>query len=131
MPWYSKLMEDLHLTVYCQYQNNPIINNIKFFLRPFLPDEIKSVSLVYRSKDDEFLYKTLRMNAEVLKDSIPNYHITVYEAPAGKIIVFYFLVTLLDGTDQIVDHLGKSIEYTILKSNTTTLRMDIQARRTN
>lgn len=120
-------MEDLHLTVYCQYQNNPISNNIKIFLRPILPDEIKSVNFIYRSKDEPN-YKTLQMNTQ--KDSIPSYQITIYDAPAGKSIVFYFLVVLLNGTDLIVDHLGKNIEYKILKSNTTTLRMDIQTRGT-
>ncbi|MBN2154535.1 MAG: hypothetical protein JW776_00640 [Candidatus Lokiarchaeota archaeon] len=115
-------MDLLHLTVYCQYQNNPISNNIKFFLRPILPDEIKGVKLVYRSSEDSN-FKTLKMNTQT--DSIPSYHITIYEAPAGMRVEFFFLVTLLDNTEKILKHQGTNIEYTILKSHTTTLRMDL------
>lgn len=115
-------MDALHLTVYCQYQNNPISNNVKFFIRPILPDEIKFVSLVYRSENSTD-FRTLHMNVQT--DTTPSHQITIYEAPAGLRVEFFFLVTLIDGSEKILKHKGKNVEYTILKSHTTTLRMEL------
>jgi hypothetical protein len=115
-------METLHLTTYCQFDNNPISNNIKFFLRPILPDKIKQLKLVYRSKK-ETEFKTLLMNPN--PNAVPSYQITIYEAPADLRIEFFFIAILNDGSQQILNKDGQNIEYTILKSHTTTLRMDL------
>ena len=115
-------MEKLNLTLYCQFQNNPISNNVKFYLRPFLPDEIKTIKLVYRSKG-ESEFRTLLMNAET--DTMPSYQITIYEAPSGLQIEFFFIASLLDGSEKLLKKNGKNIEYTILKSHPATLRMDL------
>ena len=114
-------MVQLHLICYCQFQNNQISNNVKFFLRP-MDDEIKNIKLVYRSKEESD-FRTLLMNTQ--SDSIPSYQITIYEAPAGLRIEFFFIVTLIDGTEKILKKNGKNIEYTILKSHPATLRMDL------
>jgi hypothetical protein len=115
-------MDPLHLTVYCQFQNNPISNNIKFFLRPILPDAINNIKLVYRSKK-ESEFRSLQMNIQT--DSVPSYQITIYEAPAGLRIEFFFIVTFLDGSEKLLKKHSNNIDYSILKSNTTTLRMDL------
>ncbi|TFG20589.1 MAG: hypothetical protein EU530_02660 [Promethearchaeota archaeon] len=115
-------MDPLHLTVYCQFQNNPISNNIKFFLRPILKDRIKSIKLVYRPKEDSE-FRTLLMNIQT--DSMPSYQITIYEAPAGLRIEFFFIVAFIDGCEKLLKNQSHNIEYTILKSHTTTLRMDL------
>jgi hypothetical protein len=114
-------MDPLHLTVYCQFQNNPISNNIKFYLRPII-DEIKTIKLVYRSKNETDL-RTLAMITQT--DSVPSYQITIYDAPAGLRIEFFFIITFLDGTEKLLKHQGNNIEYTILKSHPATLRMDL------
>ena len=67
--------------------------------------------------------RTLKMHQET--ESMPSYQITIYEAPAGLQIEFFFIVTLMDGSEKILKHNGKNIEYTIMKSHTTTLRMDL------
>jgi len=115
-------MDPLKLTVYCTFQNNPISNNIKFFLRPILPDEIKAIKLAYRSKD-ESEFRFLQMNTQT--DLMPSYQITIYEVPAGLRIEFYFIVTLIDGSEKILKKQGHTIDYTILKSHPATLRMDL------
>ncbi len=115
-------MDPLHLTVYCQFQNNPISNNIKFFLRPILKDHIKSIKLAYRPKEDSE-FRTLSMNVQT--DTMASYQITIYEAPAGLQIEFFFIIAFIDGTEKLLKNHGNNIEYTILKSHTTTLRMDL------
>ncbi len=115
-------MDTLHLTVYCQFQNNPISNNIQFYLRPILSDTIKNTKLVYRSKGNSE-FRTLQMNIKT--DNIPSYHITIYEAPAGLQIEFFFIVMLVNGNEKLLKNKGKNIDYTIMKSHTTTLRMDL------
>ncbi len=115
-------MDPLHLTVYCQYQNNPISNNVKFFLRPLLPDVIKHINLVYRSKE-ESEFRSLQMNMQT--ESISSYQITIYEAPAGLQIEFFFIITFTDGSEKLLKKNSHNVDYTILKSHTTTLRMDL------
>ena len=115
-------MDPLHLTLYCEFQNNPISNNIKFFLRPILPDDIKTIKLVYRPKK-ESEFRSLQMNVQT--DSLPSYQITIYEAPAGLRIEFFFIVKFVDGSEKLLKSHGHNIDYTILKSHTTTLRMDL------
>jgi len=115
-------MDPLHLTVYCSFQNNPISNNLKFFLRPILKDDIKSIKLVYRPKDDSE-FRTLLMNVE--SEPMPSYHITIYEAPAGLRIEFFFIVIFMDETEKLLKNHGHNIDYTILKSHPATLRMDL------